>query len=85
MQFFIDVLIPLPLPKPFTYWVSEDEFEFINPGFRVGVPFGKNKIYSGIVLDKHQVAPQTYEPKTIEVIVSNHINIAGLYIVGTLW
>lgn len=72
MQFFIDVLIPLPLPKPFTYWVSEDEFEFLNPGFRVGVPFGKNKIYSGIVLDKHQVAPQTYEPKTIEVILDDH-------------
>ncbi|MBA22289.1 MAG: primosomal protein N' [Flavobacteriales bacterium] len=72
MQFFIDVLIPLPLPKPFTYWVSEDEFEFLRPGFRVGVPFGKNKIYTGIVLDKHLVAPQTYEPKTIEVILDDY-------------
>ena len=72
MQFFIDVLIPLPLPKPFTYWVSKEEFEFLSPGFRVGVPFGKSKMYTAIVFGKHQVAPKTYEPKTIEVILDDH-------------
>ena len=72
MQFFIDVLIPLPLPKPFTYWVSKEEFEFLSPGFRVGVPFGKSKMYTAIVFAMHQVAPKTYEPKTIEVILDDH-------------
>ena len=72
MLFFIDVLLPLPLPKPFTYWVTEEEYNFLTPGFRVGVPFGKSKMYTGIVCAKHQVAPQTYEPKTIEVILDDH-------------
>ena len=72
MHFFIDVLLPLPLPKPFTYWVTEEEYNFLTPGFRVGVPFGKSKMYTGIVYAKHQVAPQTYEPKTIEVILDDH-------------
>ena len=48
MQFFIDVLLPLPLPRAFTYWVNEAEFDFLSPGFRVGVPFGKNKLYTGM-------------------------------------
>ncbi|MDO7570668.1 MAG: primosomal protein N', partial [Flavobacteriaceae bacterium] len=72
MHFFIDVLLPLPLPKPFTYWVTEEEYQFLSPGFRVGVPFGKSKMYTGIVYRKHEVAPQTYEPKTIAVILEEY-------------
>ena len=72
MHFFIDVLLPLPLPKPFTYWVTEDEYDFLTPGFRVGVPFGKSKVYTGIVYAKHKVAPQIYEPKTIQVILDEY-------------
>ncbi|MDC1434331.1 primosomal protein N' [Flavobacteriaceae bacterium] len=72
MQFFIDVLLPLPLPRAFTYWVNEAEFDFLSPGFRIGVPFGKNKLYTGLVYKKHRVAPQAYTPKTIEVILEDH-------------
>ncbi|MDB9821726.1 primosomal protein N' [Flavobacteriaceae bacterium] len=72
MQFFIDVLLPLPLPRAFTYWVNEAEFDFLSPGFRVGVPFGRNKLYTGLVYKKHRVAPQAYTPKTIEVILEDH-------------
>lgn len=72
MQFFVDVLLPLPLPKAFTYWVSEDEYDFLSPGYRIGVPFGKNKLYTGIVFKKHQSPPQTYTPKPIAVILDDH-------------
>ena len=72
MQYFIDVLLPLPLPKAFTYWVEEEEYAFLLPGFRVGVPFGQSKLCTGIVCKKHRVAPQTYTPKTIEVILDKH-------------
>ena len=72
MHYFVDVLLPLPLPKAFTYVVEEAEFNFLSPGYRVGVPFGKNKLYTGLVYKKHQVAPQTYEPKPIEVILDEH-------------
>jgi len=72
MHYFVDVLLPLPLPKPFTYVVEKPEYDFLSSGFRVGVPFGKNKLYTGLVYRKHQVAPQTYEPKPIEVILDEH-------------
>ncbi len=69
MQYFIDVVLPLPLPKPYTYWVEAEEFQFLQPGHRVVVPFGKSKLHTAVVLQKHQVAPQTYTPKTIELIL----------------
>ena len=72
MHYFVDVLLPLPLPKAFTYVVEKPEFDFLSPGYRVGVPFGKNKLYTGLVYRKHQVAPQTYDPKPIEVILDEH-------------
>ena len=72
MHYFVDVLLPLPLPKAFTYVVEKSEFDFLSPGYRVGVPFGKNKLYTGLVYQKHQVAPQTYEPKPIEVILDEY-------------
>ena len=72
MHYFVDVLLPLSLPKAFTYVVEKSEFDFLSPGYRVGVPFGKNKLYTGLVYQKHQVAPQTYEPKPIEVILDEY-------------
>ena len=72
MNFFVDVLLPLPLPKAFTYVVNVEEYTFLSPGYRVGVPFGKNKLYTGLVYKKHQVAPQTYTPKAIEVILDEY-------------
>ena len=71
MHFFVDVYLPLALPKPFTYLVNEKEFKIISPGYRVAVPFGKSKIYTGIVARKHNVSPQTYEAKNIESILDD--------------
>ena len=34
---------------------------FCRPGMRVAVPFGKSKIYTGIVSAVHENAPQIYE------------------------
>lgn len=69
MNYFIEVLLPLSLPKTFTYRVSKNEFIFINKGMRVAVPFGKNKIYTALVVDLHQVEPTLYEAKEIHQIL----------------
>ena len=69
MNFYINVILPLPLQKQFTYEVTSDEAEFIQTGMRVAVPFGKTKIYTGIVASIHQNAPQKYEAKPIEQIL----------------
>lgn len=69
MPYFINVILPLPLEKHFTYSVSQAEAEFLQLGMRVAVPFGKTKIYTGIVAKIHQQAPQVYEAKPIEQIL----------------
>ncbi|MCX6172050.1 MAG: primosomal protein N' [Flavobacterium sp.] len=69
MNYFIEVVIPLSLPKTFTYKVSEAEYFFIKKGMRIAVPFGKNKIYTALVIDLHQNAPTLYEAKEIHQIL----------------
>ena len=64
-MFFIEAILPLALPKTFTYKVSEAEFHFIQIGMRVMVPFGKNKMYTALVADLHQIPPTLYEAKEI--------------------
>ncbi|WP_034895068.1 primosomal protein N' [Gillisia sp. Hel_I_29] len=69
MDFYIDVILPLPLDNLFTYKVNEEEADFLNPGARVAVPFGKTKIYTGIVSKIHNEKPLVYEAKPIEQIL----------------
>lgn len=69
MSFFVEVIIPLSLPKTFTYKVSEAEYNFITKGMRIAVPFGKNKIYTALAIDLHQNAPTLYEAKEIHQIL----------------
>lgn len=71
MPFFIEVVLPLALPKPFTYSVNEAEYAFLQTGMRVAVPFGRNKIYTGLVMSKHQNPPQLYEAKDIHQILDD--------------
>nr|WP_262904461.1 primosomal protein N' [Tamlana laminarinivorans] len=70
-MFFIDVIIPVPLQKLFTYSITEAEANFLKPGMRVSVPFGKSKIYTGIVYSIHNVAPTAYEAKEIYQILDD--------------
>ncbi|MGM0932911.1 MAG: replication restart helicase PriA [Bacteroidota bacterium] len=69
MPYFVDVILPLPLDKRFTYEVSEEEATFLYPGMRVAVPFGKSKIYTGIAANIHQRPPEVYEAKPIHQIL----------------
>lgn len=69
MQYFIDVIIPIPLKKLFTYSITVSEAGFLKPGMRVAVPFGKTKVYTGIVHNIHNHAPATYEAKGIQQIL----------------
>lgn len=71
MDFFIDVIVPVSIANTFTYRVSQAEFNFLSAGMRVAVPFGKRKVYTAIVLDKHQNKPVIYEPKEILTIIDD--------------
>ncbi len=71
MGFYINVILPLPLEMQFTYEISQAESEVLTSGMRVAVPFGKTKIYTGIVASVHNTAPEKYEAKEIEQILDN--------------
>ena len=66
---FLDVILPLALPKPYTYKIKTAQLKNLGPGYRVAVPFGKRKIYTALVIKVHNVAPQTYEAKPIVTIL----------------
>ena len=69
---YIDVILPLPLGGCFTYEVTQTEADFIQPGMRVAVSFGKRKIYAALVHSLHQVTPEKYEAKPIDHILDEH-------------
>lgn len=69
-MYFVEVIVPLPLEKTFTYKVSETEFHFIKPGMRIIVSFGnKKKHITAIVISLHQNPPLLYEAKEIAFIL----------------
>ena len=72
MQHFINVILPIPLEKLFTYSISESEFHFLQPGMRVAVPFGKSKIYTALVYEVNVAPPEVYEAKEIHKILDEH-------------
>ena len=71
MPFFVDVILPLPITKLFTYHVTKEEYDFIQPGIRIVVPFGNKKKYAGLSHCTHQNTPP-YKAKSIEYIIDQH-------------
>ncbi|TRX72229.1 primosomal protein N' [Carboxylicivirga sp. M1479] len=66
---FADIILPVPLPRLFTYSIPADQSHLIAVGKRVVVPFGKKKVYSGIVYHLHHNKPEEYETKDISSIL----------------
>lgn len=69
MKKFVDVILPLPLPKSFTYSLPEEYAEEVKVGCRVVVPFGRKKYYTAIVCNVHYYAPTEYEVKDISTLL----------------
>ena len=71
MDFFIDAVLPLALEGSFTYKITQEEAAYLEIGMRVAVPFGKNKIYTALVVGIHNEAPEIYEAKEIQYILDD--------------
>jgi primosomal protein N' (replication factor Y) len=84
-MYFVEVILPLSLAKTFTYRVSETEFHFIKKGMRVAVPFGKSKMYTGLVMDIHENAPNLYEAKEIHQILDEKPIATEIQLKHWLW
>jgi primosomal protein N' (replication factor Y) len=65
---FVDVVLPLALPKAYTFRVPYQLNDFIQRGQRVVVPFGKSKLLTAIVKKVHEEIPQ-YTTKYLDFIL----------------
>lgn len=84
-MYFIDVILPIPLKQAFTYGVNKDEAAFLKQGMRVAVPFGKSKVYTGIVYQVHDQPPVGYETKSIDHILDEEPIITQLQLKHWEW
>ena len=64
-SFYADIILPVPLPRLFTYQIPDEWTNEVEPGMRVVVPFGNKKYYSGVVYSLHDQKPEAYETKEI--------------------
>ena len=85
MLYFVEVIIPLPLATTFTYQVSETEFNFIQPGLRIAVPFGKTKTYTALAISKHNLQPQDYDAKEIIEILDQAPKVTAIQLKHWQW
>lgn len=75
---YADVILPLALPRNYTYSIPDEMEGVVHVGCRVAVQFGKNKKYAAIVKAIHENALEAYKTKSIlylldkEPIVHSH-------------
>ena len=85
MANFIDVILPIPLEKSFTYSITSAEADFLKVGMRVAVPFGKSKIYTALVYKIHNQEPLIYEAKEIHQILDDSPVVTKIQLVHWEW
>ena len=66
-----DVILPLPLQANFTYRIPDEMRGVLQPGWRVLVPFGRKKFYTGIVMSIHDNLPTEFEVKEIAALLDS--------------
>jgi len=68
---FAEVLLPVPIPRCFTYKVPDLVVDQVRKGSRVIVQFGR-KVLTGIIWETHKNPPSAYDPKFILDVIDDH-------------
>jgi primosomal protein N' (replication factor Y) (superfamily II helicase) len=61
--FFVDVILPVPIPRMFTYRSPLDLNGYLQVGSRVIVQFGTRRVLTGVIGKIHEQPPAKYEAK----------------------
>lgn len=70
MQWYVDVILPLPLAGSFSYRLEDAHVPLVQMGSRVVVQFGVKRYYTALVVRKHTDTPHgDYEIKTISEVL----------------
>ncbi|HEY3403491.1 MAG TPA: primosomal protein N' [Ohtaekwangia sp.] len=75
---FAEVLLPVPIPKLFTYRVPAKLNDKVLIGQRVIVQFGDRKVLTGVIAAVHQQAPKDYEAKYLLDLLDDFPAVADL-------
>ncbi len=68
---FVEVILPIPMAKSFTYRVPYEMNDQIQRFVRVIVPFGKSKYQTGIITSISETAPTDYTVKYVEHVLDD--------------
>ena len=79
VTFFADLILPIPVPKLFTYRVPREMAEVLKIGARVIVPFGKNngRVFTAIVARLHNSPPAGYQARYITEVLDEYPLVTG--------
>jgi len=66
---FVDVILPLPLDRYFTYSLSPVDEDKVVIGSRVVVPFGTSKSYTAVVAKIHNETPKDFKIKSVTAVL----------------
>ena len=85
MNYYADVILPLPLQGTFTYQLSLEQSKLLGIGHRVAVSFGKRKILTGVIKEIHNQKPDFSEIKPIEFSYDKNALVSELQIEFWSW
>jgi primosomal protein N' (replication factor Y) len=67
--YFVQVILPVPVHKEFTYRLPLELNQHIKLGVRVIVPFGKSKLLTGVVSGISETVPSDYQAKYVDCLL----------------
>lgn len=67
--YFVQVILPVPIHKEFTYRLPFELNELVTIGMRVVVPFGRSKLLTAIVSGISENAPTEYQAKYVDCVL----------------
>jgi len=62
---FAELILPVPIARTFTYRLPDGMVEGARVGMRASVPFGKNHVYTGIIVGIVPKGPEGFEAKQV--------------------
>lgn len=68
---YASIILPLSLPKVYTYAIPDAFQSIVKAGMRVEVVFGKQKKYAGIIKEIVEEKPNGFDPKFIENVLDS--------------
>jgi primosomal protein N' (replication factor Y) (superfamily II helicase) len=71
LTLFAEVILPLAISKNYTYRVPFELNDVVAVGKRVVVQFGKSKLYTAIIKEITEQAPERYEAKYLMEVLDN--------------